>query len=64
MFGAVRVLCCLAALGLAACSSDKGGTGSEPSGALGACLERPSQLPRAPVGKLPCELVPPGLLLE
>lgn len=27
---------------------------------LGACLDRPTDLPRAPAGQLPCELLPPG----
>ena len=55
-------LCGLAALVLAACSSDS--SGSNPSSALTACLEQPGELPRPPTGKLPCELVPPGLSLE
>lgn len=33
------------------------------NGALKACLDRPSELPRPPVGRLPCELIPPGLSL-
>ena len=28
--------------------------------AVGACLDRPDELPRAPSGALPCELLPPG----
>jgi hypothetical protein len=32
-------------------------------GTLKACLDRPSDLPRPPVGRLPCELIPPGLVL-
>lgn len=31
---------------------------------LGACLDRPTDLARPPAGRLPCELVPPGLLLQ
>ncbi len=51
-------------LGLVACSSDSAGSGANPGGALSACLERPGQLPRPPAGKLPCELIPPGLSLR
>ena len=28
--------------------------------ALAPCLDRPTDLPRAPTGALPCELLPPG----
>jgi len=27
------------------------------------CLERPTDVPRPPTGKLPCDLIPPGLTL-
>ena len=30
------------------------------SGALKACLDQPTALPRPPSGQLPCELLPPG----
>lgn len=30
---------------------------------LTGCLDRPGQLPTAPNGQLPCDLVPPGLTL-
>jgi hypothetical protein len=30
---------------------------------LGSCLDQPSDLPRPPTGRLPCELIPPGLRL-
>jgi hypothetical protein len=30
---------------------------------LAACLDRPTDLPRPPAGQLPCELLPPGLML-
>ncbi|HEY3257044.1 MAG TPA: hypothetical protein VGJ91_23970 [Polyangiaceae bacterium] len=53
----------LALLGVSACSDD-GGSGTNAGGALSACLERPDQLPRAPTGALPCELLPPGLSLK
>jgi len=33
------------------------------SGRLTGCLDRPGQVPPAPNGQLPCELVPPGLAL-
>lgn len=49
--------------GLVACSSDNGGSGAKPD-AGSACLGRPETLPRPPAGKLPCELIPPGLSLE
>ena len=28
--------------------------------AIGACLDRPTELARPPSGQLPCELLPPG----
>ncbi|HEY0464692.1 MAG TPA: hypothetical protein VGC79_10800 [Polyangiaceae bacterium] len=59
-----RLLLALASLGLSACSSDGSSSGTKPSSALAACLERPDQLPRPPTGKLPCDLIPPGLSLE
>ena len=34
-----------------------------PPGRLTGCLDRPGQLPTAPSGQLPCDLVPPGLTL-
>ena len=61
-----RATCALlfAAAAFAGCSdSDARQNNASPSGALGACLERPDQLPRAPQGRLPCELIPPGLTL-
>jgi hypothetical protein len=58
-------LLCLACgilwLGLTACSSDSENSSANPSSA---CLARPGELPRPPKGKLPCELIPPGLSLE
>jgi hypothetical protein len=38
-----------------------GGGGSVGGGA--ACLDRPGELARPPSGRLPCELIPPGLRL-
>jgi hypothetical protein len=38
-------------------SPDMGGS------ALGPCLDSPTDLPRPPSGRLPCELIPPGLRL-
>jgi hypothetical protein len=32
-------------------------------GRLASCVERPTDLPRPPTGRLPCELIPPGLQL-
>jgi hypothetical protein len=40
-------------------NTSEGGTSS----GLKACLERPDELPRPPMGQLPCELIPPGLTL-
>jgi len=58
-----RVLCaCALVLVLVACGDD--GSNAQPSGALTACMERPGELPRPPAGKLPCELIPPGLSLK
>jgi len=38
---------------------------ARPDGAmLAACLDRPAELARPPAGKLPCELIPPGLHLS
>jgi hypothetical protein len=38
--------------------ADGGVDGS--SGAIGPCLDRPTDLPRAPSGALPCDLISPG----
>jgi len=52
-----------------ACSSDSGklangGTGGTGGGGgLVGCLETPGALERPPNGRLPCELIPPGLRL-
>ncbi|HYQ26410.1 MAG TPA: hypothetical protein VER04_04300 [Polyangiaceae bacterium] len=54
----------IVSLGLAACSDAGDGSGAKAGGALRACLELPEQLPRPPAGRLPCELIPPGLSLE
>jgi hypothetical protein len=32
-------------------------------GRLSSCVERPNAIPRPPTGRLPCELIPPGLTL-
>jgi hypothetical protein len=32
-------------------------------GRLTSCIDRPTDLPRPPTGRLPCELIPPGLSL-
>jgi hypothetical protein len=53
---------------LAACGDNRkapvAGDAGIPSTAKQACLDRPDELPRAPTGALPCELLPPGLVLE
>jgi hypothetical protein len=56
-----------------ACSSDAnikptgsggaGGGAGGGGGGLAACLEQPGALDRPPSGRLPCELIPPGLKL-
>jgi len=47
-----------------ACSSTPSGDPPPPvETGLSYCLERPDQLPHAPAGHLPCELIPPGLTL-
>ena len=58
----------------AACSSDANrkpdgsgagglGGGGGAGGGLAACLDQPGALDRPPSGRLPCELIPPGLKL-
>jgi len=64
MTRSMYALFALAGMGIVACSSDGSDSSAPPSNALSACLERPDQLPRPPTGKLPCELIPPGLSLE
>jgi hypothetical protein len=52
-------------LSLAACRSNDAPL-AEPApgdGTLKACLDRPTDLPRPPIDRLPCELIPPGLVL-
>lgn len=58
---ALLVLVLLVAFACSGAHSDGGSPGAEP--APSQCLERPGQLPRAPDGRLPCELIPPGLTL-
>ena len=52
---------------LAACGDNRkapvGGDAGLPT-AKQACLDRPDVLPRPPTGALPCELLPPGLVLQ
>jgi hypothetical protein len=43
-------------------NTGSGGTGGA-DGGLTACLDRPGELARPPNGRLPCELIPPGLQL-
>ena len=40
-----------------------GGEGGAPPSSLAACLDAPDALPRPPSGALPCEYIPPGLVL-
>jgi hypothetical protein len=45
-----------------------GGTGGSigsggADGGLATCVDTPTELPRPPMGRLPCELIPPGLRL-
>ena len=62
----VKLLAALAisALMAFACSNESS-DGSGPGVGSGAanCLERPGELSRPPAGRLPCELIPPGLSL-
>jgi len=58
------VLLALLSLAFSACSGGDPEASAKPSGALGACLERPEQLPRPPSNLLPCELIPPDLLVQ
>jgi hypothetical protein len=43
--------------------SETGGAGGEDAETSAPCLDRPGALPRPPSGRLPCELIPPGLSL-
>jgi hypothetical protein len=51
--------------GASAASGSGGGaglpTGGGGSAGLAPCLDQPGSLPAAPSGRLPCELIPPGL---
>jgi len=56
--------------GLAGIGGAAGGSGGASGGAGGtggattaACVDRPGTLDRPPAGRLPCELIPPGLSL-
>jgi hypothetical protein len=40
-----------------------GGGGGGSIGSGSACLDQPGALPRPPSGRLPCDLIPPGLRL-
>jgi hypothetical protein len=48
-------------LGAAGTGGPDGST--TPDGKLAGCLDRPGSLPTPPAGALPCELIPPGLVL-
>jgi hypothetical protein len=43
----------------------RGGTAGNPNsdGGLKPCLDKPTELDRPPSGRLPCDLLPPGLSL-
>jgi len=59
-----RLGICWALLLLSACgTSDDQDESDGAEDELVGCLETPSTLPRPPTGKLPCELIPPGLKL-
>jgi hypothetical protein len=64
MTRSLSLLCGVAVLVVSACSSERVNSSPGPGAPLHACVERPGELPRAPTGKLPCELLPPGLSLE
>jgi hypothetical protein len=50
--------------GLAGMVGAGGAAGSGGSASASApCLDQPTDLPRPPEGRLPCELIPPGLRL-
>ena len=63
MKGVALALLALTLLLAFACSSSDKQSGV-PATELSGCLERPEQLPRAPDGHLPCDLIPPGLSLR
>jgi hypothetical protein len=44
-------------------SSKPGGDDDSPTDTAN-CLDRPGDLPRPPEGRLPCDLIPPGLSME
>lgn len=48
--------------GLGGIGGSTGGEGG--AGGLVGCLDMPGQLDRPPSGRLPCELIPPGLRLQ
>ena len=48
-------------VGSAGAGGSTGGGGA--TGGLAACLDRPGELARPPSGRLPCDLIPPGLRL-
>jgi hypothetical protein len=72
MSRSIRILSWIACAWLAAACGDNQETpkdaappddgGTDAPGALGPCLERPTDLPRPPTGALSCELLPPGFM--
>jgi len=49
----------LALLAALLCACGTSGSGNPDAGAAAACLERPTDLARAPSTSLPCDLLPP-----
>ena len=68
----MRILISIALLAFAACGDngrpqtpgDAGVDAGDDAGVqpLAPCLDRPTDLPRPPTGRLPCELLPPGFV--
>ena len=49
--------------GSGAVAGGSGGSAGGADGGLAGCLDQPGALDRPPNGRLPCELIPPGLRL-
>jgi len=60
---AALALLALALLSAVACSSTDSNADGPGAAELGSCLEQPGELARPPEGRLPCDLIPPGLAL-
>lgn len=59
-----RAVPLLLVLLLAACASDDSPAGPPTTEPVKACLDTPGSLDYPPDGRLPCELIPPGLTLN